>query len=131
MQVLSQTAPERSLVQRFDALAKGNRKRTYRSRVVKAQLKARTLGLFDALDDPMCDTMKVRDVLLSVPGLGETKVDALLRDAQVSSSKTCAGITAQQRMRLAATLAHRHPHMPIVFRAPEHDSVLAARTMDA
>lgn len=122
MQALSPAVvvpPTRSSSQQREALTKANEVRLYRAHKVKARLAKRTLGLFDALDDPKCGTMKVREVLMAMPGLGETKVDMALHKAQISAAKTCAGITAQQRMRLASTLAERHPLTVIVFRADE------------
>jgi hypothetical protein len=122
--------PARSIAQRMAALHQANEKRSYRAQV-KRDLKAQRLGIFDALDDPMCDTMRVYDVLEASPKLGRCKIDKAFRDAQISHSKTCAGITMHQRMRLATVLTNRHPDMVILFRAPEQDSVLADRTMDA
>jgi hypothetical protein len=126
----SPTPPARSIAQRMAALHQANEKRSYRAQV-KRDLKAQRIGIFDALDDPMCDTMRVYDVLEATPKLGRCKIDRAFRDAQISHSKTCAGITLHQRMRLATVLTNRHPDMVIVYRAQVPGSVLDSGTMDA
>ena len=98
-----QAPPVRSLSQCMTALGKANQVREYRAQI-KRELKARRVGLYDVLDDPMCATMKVREVLLAVPHLGGVKVDRMLRRADIAHAKTCAGITLAQRQRLAREL---------------------------
>lgn len=110
------TPPTRSPEQVMRALALANKIRCHRADL-KAGLKARRVGLFDVMDDPRCDTMKIRELLLAIPKLGPIKVDWVMRKADIAPSKTCAGITDRQRQRLAQELAFRFPNTTIVYRA--------------
>jgi hypothetical protein len=91
--------PDRSLDQRRAALEVANRTRLYRSKL-KADLAAGARQDVDALivaNDPLLRTMHVEDLLRAVPGLGEIKVEQLLRRGGISTSKTIAGLNARQR----------------------------------
>lgn len=98
--------PQRSVDQRMEALARGNEVRVHRSRL-KARLKTGEASFQPLLlghDDPLLDTMKVQELLLAVPGVGPTKVRRVLKGAGVSPSKSLAGLTNHQRLRLLAEL---------------------------
>jgi len=98
-------APERSRVQRMDALGEANRIRTKRAEL-KRDMKAGRVRARDVLLDPpeWADTMKVVNLLLAAPKLGRVKATAILRRADVSPSKTLSGLSTRQRAALAATL---------------------------
>jgi hypothetical protein len=122
-------APSRSVSQRMDALRHANEIRLYRARVVKPALQAHEVGVFDVLDDEMCASLKVFDLLMSIDGLGRVKVESILQRCGISWRKTCSGITPRQREALATALSTRHPYPPL--RTENAESVLAGRSMDA
>lgn len=101
-------APQRTREQRLDALARANEIRSRRADL-KAQLKTGDVDLGDVLVDvpDWAATMRVRAALLATPGLGQVKADRLLAAARVSPSKTLGGISARQRLELAAMLPAR------------------------
>jgi guanylate kinase len=102
-------APERSRAQRLDALAAANRIRSYR-RQVKQDVSAGRLAAGDVLRqpiDPRLETMKLRDLLLCVRGLGVVKVDHLLHRHRASPRKTIGGLSDRQRAELIADLEGR------------------------
>ena len=72
-------APERSLTQRMDALARANEIRTRRARL-KRELKAGRVAIHGLLLDPpdYLQTAKVFDLLLAVPKYGRVKVNRVL-----------------------------------------------------
>ena len=92
-------APERSLKQRMDALEEANRIRTYRAQA-KRDLKAGRTTLFDLMQDPDCETMKLIDALLSLPKVGRVKANKVLQTARISPSKTIGGLSDRQRVEL-------------------------------
>lgn len=101
-------APERSLQQRLDALARGNEIRSYRAQV-KRDLKAgrRTfVGELEEVDERMA-TMKVVDLLLAVPKVGRVKAMKVLNRERISPSKTVGGLSSRQRLALVAALGGR------------------------
>lgn len=87
--------PTRSLTQRRDALAQANAIRVQRAKW-KRDLKARRVSVaFLLKDPPRCiETMKVIDLLISVPQYGS------VRACQVSPVKTVGGLTDRQRREL-------------------------------
>lgn len=95
------TAPERSRLQRMDALGKANVVRCYR-KDVKRDLEAgrRTFATVLLDDDPRLDSWKVFDVLLHVPKIGRIKANKALSACRVSPSKTVGGLTDRQRAEL-------------------------------
>ena len=100
-------APARSLEQRREALAKGNVHRTKRAEL-KCEIAAGRKRIGDVLLEPVPDwaaTMKIADLLRSVPGVGKVKVDKTLRALTISHSKTLAGLTDRQRSELAGKMA--------------------------
>lgn len=96
-------APERSLSQRLAALEKANEVRIARSRI-KRQLAAGEKTVHDVLADPVCGSMKVYKLLVALPKVGRVKAERALLRAQVSPSKTLAGMTERQRRDLLALL---------------------------
>ena len=75
----SVAAPERSLVQRMEALQRANEIRTRRAQL-KRDLKAGRASIHDLLLEPpeYVETAKVFDMLLAVPKYGRVKVNKVL-----------------------------------------------------
>jgi hypothetical protein len=103
-------APSRSIEQRISALEKANRIRVTRARAKKAIYDDKTRDLLIDLllleSTPVGDledfqTMKVVDLLLAGRWLGQSRVRKVLKRAQVSPSKTLAGLSARQRLAIA------------------------------
>lgn len=103
----SQT-PQRSLAQRMDALQNANRIRSYRADL-KRDLKAGRKNIYDLLFDPPEDleTMKVFDLMMSVPKMGRVKVNKLLVQCRISPSKHIGGMSERQRTELLSLLRRR------------------------
>lgn len=101
-------APERSLVQRMDALGQANVVRTYRAGV-KRDLKGGRVSIVDLLmdDDPLLETAKVFDLLLATPKYGRVKVNKMLVSCRISPSKTVEGLTERQRGELVEMIEGR------------------------
>lgn len=97
------TVPERTVTQRLQALERANEIRCYRAQL-KRDLAAGRRRLVDVLDDPMCDSMRVFEVLLAIPKVGRVKANKVFARARMSPSKTCAGMTARQRRELLMVL---------------------------
>ena len=98
-------APERSLVQRMDALQRANEIRTKRAQL-KRDLKAGRYYIHSLLLEPpeYVGTAKVVDLLLAVPKSGRVKVDKILRQCKISPSKTVGGLSERQRNELVSML---------------------------
>jgi len=98
-------APERSLVQRMDALQRANEIRTKRAQL-KRDLKAGRYSIHSLLLEPpeYVGTAKVVDMLLAVPKYGRVKVDKILRQCKISPSKTVGGLSERQRNELVSLL---------------------------
>lgn len=96
---------ERSLEQRQEALRRANRIRTTRARLKQA-IKEGHVPVAPLLADPPEDlsTMRVYELLLAVPKLGEVKAGAMLARARVSPSKTLGGLSERQRQDLGREL---------------------------
>ena len=94
-------APIRSLSQRREALETANRVRMYRAQL-KRDIKAGTVSVRDVLKNPPDEilTMKVTDLLLAVPMVGQTKANRALFRLRTSPSKTVGGLTVRQRREL-------------------------------
>lgn len=99
-------APERSLTQRMEALARANEVRLYRARA-KRELKAGRVGLIDLLEDPMWESAKLLDALLAMPRFGRVKANRALRRCGISPSRTLGGLTRRQQDALVAELGDR------------------------
>src|SRR4051794_9244764 len=98
-------APERSLVQRMDALQRANQIRTRRAQL-KRDLKAGRTSIHDLLLSPpdYLETAKVFDMLLAVPKYGRVKVNKILVMCRISPSKTIGGLSERQRTELVSML---------------------------
>ena len=98
-------APERSLNQRMDALARANQIRTRRAQL-KRDLKSGRLSIQALLQDPpeYVETAKVFDMLLAVPKYGRVKVNKILVLCRISPSKTIGGLSERQRSELVSLL---------------------------
>ncbi len=98
-------APERSLVQRMDALQRANQIRTRRAQL-KRDLKAGRVSIHDLLRNPpdYLETAKVFDMLLAVPKYGRVKVNKILVTCRISPSKTIGGLSERQRNELVSLL---------------------------
>jgi len=98
-------APERSLVQRMDALQRANEIRTQRAKL-KRDLKGGRISIHDLLLQPpeYLETAKVFDMLLAVPKYGRVKVNKVLSQCRISPSKTIGGLSERQRSELVNAL---------------------------
>lgn len=98
-------APVRSLDQRMEALRLANEIRNYRARL-KQQIHAGNIDATLILQHPgpKVATMKVWDLVRSVPSFGRCKTDRALRRARISPSKTIGGLTSRQRDELLLAL---------------------------
>jgi hypothetical protein len=98
-------APERSLNQRLDALARANHIRTQRAQL-KRDLKAGRLSIHTLLLHPpeYVETAKVFDMMLAVPKYGRVKVNKILTNCRISPSKTIGGLSERQRSELVSFL---------------------------
>jgi hypothetical protein len=98
-------APERSLLQRMDALQRANDIRTRRAQL-KRDLKAGRVTIQSLLLDPpeYVETAKVFDMLLAVPKYGRVKANKILQQCRISPSKTIGGLSERQRAELVAML---------------------------
>ncbi len=101
----SATAPERSLVQRRDALKRANEIRSQRARL-KKDLAARRVTIDRLLLAPpeYVLTAKVFDMLMNVPKYGRVKANKVLRECRISPSKTIGGLSERQRRELVESL---------------------------
>jgi hypothetical protein len=99
------TAPERSLMQRLDALERANVIRTRRAQL-KRDMKGGRVSIHDLLASPPAyiETAKVFDLLLAVPKYGRVKVNKILTQCRISPSKTMGGLSDRQRDELARLL---------------------------
>jgi hypothetical protein len=98
-------APERSLNQRMDALARANEIRIKRAQL-KRDLKARRVSIHSLLLHPpeYAETAKVFDMLLAVPKYGRVKVNKVLAHCRIAPSKTIGGLSERQRSELVSLL---------------------------
>jgi S13-like protein len=98
-------APERSLVQRMEALQRANEIRTKRAQL-KRDLKGGRHSIHQLLLDPpdFVETAKVFDMLLAVPKYGRVKVNRILTQCRISPSKTIGGLSERQRNELVSYL---------------------------
>ena len=97
------TAPERSLDQRLDALGKANEVRSRRA-ALKSDLKHGTVRIDDVLTEPpeYLLTAKVADLLMAAPKCGRVKSARILEQCRISPSKTVGGLSERQRHELLA-----------------------------
>src|SRR3984957_17191395 len=101
-------APERSLVQRMEALQRANDVRSRRAQL-KRDLKAGRQPIHELLLEPpdYPETAKGFDLLLAVPKYGRVKVNKVLSQCRISPSKTLGGLSGRQRSELVALMRRR------------------------
>ena len=98
------SAPERSLDQRMDALQRANHVRSKRAQL-KADLKQRRRRPSPrscASRPSILQTAKVVDVLMAAPKCGRVKSARILEQCRISPSKTVGGLSERQRAELLA-----------------------------
>jgi len=123
--------PERSIVQRMEALQSANKIRSKRAKL-KMDLKAGRVSLIDILIEPpeWLHSARVFDLLLAVPKYGRVKTNKVLQLCRISPSKTIAGLTPRQRTELASTLPGRltpgRVAAPIILPVRDRRSINAA-----
>jgi len=102
---LTVVAPDRSLQQRRDALARANAVRVHR-RLLKEGLVNFTVDPAElvAHPDDLCATWRIQEVLIAVPAIGRTKTAKILNHVRVSPSKTLAGLSPRQRQEIVDAL---------------------------
>ena len=102
-------APERSLVQRMEALQRANEIRTRRAQL-KRDLKAGRQSIHDLLLEPpeYVETAKVFDMLMAVPKFGRVKAARFLNQCRISQSKTVGGLSDRQRAELIGLFHRNH-----------------------
>jgi hypothetical protein len=95
------SAPERSLDQRLDALARANEVRSPRA-ALKADLKRGAVDVCSILTEPpeYMLTAKVIDVLMAAPKRGRIKSTRIMEQCRISPSKTVGGLSERQRSAL-------------------------------
>lgn len=100
--------PERTLIQRMEALTKANDIRVRRA-VLKRDLKAGRKLLIPLLLNPPAyiETMKLFDLVLACPKYGRVKVNKILARARVSPSKAVGGLSDRQRREVALLVSGR------------------------
>lgn len=98
-------APIRSAEQRMEALELANRVRCYRAQL-KRDIRAGRKSALDILRNPPeeVETMKVWDLLLAMPRVGQTKANKFLWRTRTSPSKTLGGLSIRQRSALLDAL---------------------------
>jgi len=101
-------APERSLLQRMEALQRANDIRSRRAQL-KRDLKGGRQLIHELLLDPpeYLETAKVFDLLLAVPKYGRVKVNKILSTCRISPSKTIGGLSQRQRAELVELMRRR------------------------
>lgn len=101
-------APERSLVQRMEALQRANDIRSRRAQL-KRDLKAGRQQIHELLLDPpeYLESAKVFDLMLAVPKYGRVKVNKILSTCRISPSKTIGGMSQRQRSELVDLMRRR------------------------
>ncbi len=91
--------------QREQALAAAKIARSQRAAAL-AEVRNGTLAVTDALTNPgPLQRVKVRQVLLAVPGIGPVRADSLMSEVRIDPSRRVAGLGKLQRAALAELLA--------------------------
>jgi hypothetical protein len=98
------------LDRKMSALERANEIRRYR-KDLKVDLAEGHVGLFGVLrsEDPMLDTMRVRDLLLATPKLGDAKVRRVLDANRIGSSLRLQDFPAWRREALIRWISDNHP----------------------
>ena len=74
---------------------------------IKAALRSGDISIFDAINDPResLRKMRVRELLLAVPGIGDKRVDSLMERVGISPTRRIQGIGSAQLLRLRNELS--------------------------
>jgi hypothetical protein len=107
---LNRGAPDRSLVQRMEALQRANDIRTRRAQL-KRDLKAGRKHVLPLVDHPpdYLETMKAFDLLLATPKYGRVKANSVLGRCRIAPSKTLGALSIRQRRDMILVLSGRPP----------------------
>jgi hypothetical protein len=100
--------PQRSLVQRLQALERANYVRSRRAQL-KRDIKSGRQPIDELLLNPpqYLEGAKVFDLLIAVRKYGRVKVNKILTQCRVSPSKTLGGLSPRQRTELVALMRRR------------------------
>lgn len=106
--MFSERTPERTHEQRLIALDKANQVRVKRAKF-KREVKAGHIIVYAYLIKPpmWIETMKLIDLLTSIPQYGRVKANTVLVKTRLSPSKTIGGMSPRQRYELVAFLRNR------------------------
>lgn len=85
--------------QRRAALVLSAKTRAERAEL-KRDMKAGKVTLAEALDDPRAQRIPIRQLLMSLPGIGSVKADLIMRVAGIAPSRRVKGVGIRQRQRL-------------------------------
>jgi hypothetical protein len=101
-------APNRTLQQRYDALAVANEIRTKRAQL-KRDIKAGRTTILVVLNEmpDYVHTMKLFDLLLAAPKFGRVKANKIIQRCRISPSKTLGGMSERQRQELMLLLTRK------------------------
>jgi guanylate kinase len=104
------SVPARSAEQRLRALEKANQVRHERAQL-KGELAAGSLRLEHVLaHPPLCaQTARVRELLLTLPGIGPARASRTLAHCRIAETKTIAGLSSRQRAELIQQLLQTQP----------------------
>src|SRR5690349_6272090 len=93
------STPDRSLEQRRSALEAANHIRSYRKQL-KIDMKAGRRHVLALVVDPPAEilSMRISDLLLTIPKVGRTKAMNWCRAVGVSPTRTMGGLTKRQRI---------------------------------
>lgn len=105
---LFHAAPDRTLQQRYDALAIANEIRTKRAQLKRDIKAGRTTILAVLTEMPdYVHTMKLFDLLLAAPKFGRVKANKIIQRCRISPSKTLGGMSERQRQELMLLLTRK------------------------
>lgn len=93
--------PVVSAEDRARALEEAARTRKAR-RALKEAVAAGEKGFAEALDEPIARKMRVRQLVMAVPGIGERKCALVMAKAGIPESRRVGGMGCRQRERLLA-----------------------------
>lgn len=76
---------------------------------VKERVDKGEISLFDVMDmdDPVIRKMRVRDLIMSVRGIGEKKCKVIMRKANISDNRCVGGVGIWQRKSLEEIFENR------------------------
>lgn len=99
--------PDRTLAQRFDALARANHIRLTRAQI-KREVKRGERRIDGLLREPPeeLESMKVFDLLMTAPKVGRVKANKMLMRTRIAPSKQVGGLSERQRGELLLALGY-------------------------